>query len=145
MRLVVQRVKQAAVFVDQQLIGQIEKGYLLYVGIHASDTEKNILKVAEKVKNLRIFEDADGKLNLNLSAVNGSILAVSQFTLYGDTKGNNRPSFIEAAKGPYALKLFNLFVHELREHFQVETGMFGEHMEVTSANDGPVTILIDTN
>src|SRR5690554_8004885 len=98
MRVVVQRVKEATVFVNQEIVSHIDKGYLLYIGISDTDTEEIAYKVATKIKNLRIFEDDQEKMNLNLSAVGGSILAVSQFTLYGDTKGNNRPSFIKAQR-----------------------------------------------
>ncbi len=98
MRVVVQRVKEAAVKINHNLVGSIKKGYLLYIGITHEDDMATISKMAEKVKNLRIFEDENQKMNLNLSKVEGEILAISQFTLYGDTKGNNRPSFIKAAR-----------------------------------------------
>jgi D-tyrosyl-tRNA(Tyr) deacylase len=102
-----------------------------------------IKKMAEKVKNLRVFEDENQKMNLNLSKVNGKILAISQFTLYGDTKGNNRPSFIRAARPEHAKPLYDSFVELLKENFDVETGEFQKHMEISSINDGPLTIIIE--
>jgi D-aminoacyl-tRNA deacylase len=143
MRVVCQRVHYAKVFVDQKVVGQIEKGYLLYIGIHINDQVENVLKMAEKIKNLRIFEDVEDKMNLNILKVNGSILAISQFTLYGDTKGNNRPSFINAARPDKANELYELFVLELKKSIHVEKGLFGHKMEVVSSNDGPVTIIIE--
>lgn len=143
MRVIVQRVSQAHVTVEKQIIGQIEKGYLLYVGIHQSDTEEIVKKMAEKIHNLRIFEDELGKMNLNLTQVQGQILAISQFTLYGNTKGNNRPSFTEAGSPEMAERLYELLVAHLRKHHHVEKGLFGAHMMVESINDGPVTIYIE--
>ncbi|AUD63067.1 D-tyrosyl-tRNA(Tyr) deacylase [Tenericutes bacterium MO-XQ] len=143
MRVVVQRVKEASVKIDQSLVGSIKKGYLLYIGITHEDDMSVIKKMAEKVKNLRIFEDENQKMNLNLSKVKGEILAISQFTLYGDTKGNNRPSFIKAARPEHAKPLYEAFVKLLSQDFHVETGEFQEHMEILSINDGPVTIIIE--
>jgi D-tyrosyl-tRNA(Tyr) deacylase len=143
MRVVVQRVKEASVKIDQSLVGSIKKGYLLYIGITHEDDMTVIKKMAEKVKNLRIFEDENQKMNLNLSKVKGEILAISQFTLYGDTKGNNRPSFIKAARPEHAKPLYEAFVKLLSQDFHVETGEFQEHMEISSINDGPVTIIIE--
>ncbi len=143
MRVVVQRVKEASVKIDQSLVGSIKKGYLLYIGITHEDDMTVIKKMAEKVKNLRIFEDENQKMNLNLSKVKGEILAISQFTLYGDTKGNNRPSFIKAARPEHAKPLYEAFVKLLSQEFHVETGEFQEHMEISSINDGPVTIIIE--
>jgi D-tyrosyl-tRNA(Tyr) deacylase len=143
MRVVVQRVKEASVKIDQSLVGSIKKGYLLYIGITHEDDMTVIKKMAEKVKNLRIFEDENQKMNLNLSKVEGEILAISQFTLYGDTKGNNRPSFIKAARPEHAKPLYEAFVKLLSQDFHVETGEFQEHMEISSINDGPVTIIIE--
>ena len=143
MRVVVQRVKQASVKVANEIVGEINQGYLLYVGFQHEDDMNIVKKTAQKVANLRVFEDEQGKLNLNLSKVSGSILAVSQFTLYGDVKGNNRPSFTEAAKPEIANKLYEAFVDMLKQDFHVETGVFQAHMEVSSINDGPVTILIE--
>jgi D-tyrosyl-tRNA(Tyr) deacylase len=143
MRVVVPRVKEASVKIDQSLVGSIKKGYLLYIGITHEDDMTVIKKMAEKVKNLRIFEDENQKMNLNLSKVEGEILAISQFTLYGDTKGNNRPSFIKAARPEHAKPLYEAFVKLLSQDFHVETGEFQEHMEISSINDGPVTIIIE--
>lgn len=143
MRVVVQRVKEAHVKIDGHIVGSIEQGYLLYIGITHEDDMSIIKKMAEKVKNLRVFEDENQKMNLNLSKVNGKILAISQFTLYGDTKGNNRPSFIRAARPEHAKPLYDSFVEMLKENFVVETGEFQEHMEISSINDGPVTIIIE--
>ncbi|MCF7930016.1 MAG: D-tyrosyl-tRNA(Tyr) deacylase [Acholeplasmataceae bacterium] len=143
MRCIVQRVTEAQVIVDQQVVGSIDKGYLIYVGIHQNDDEKTVLKMANKVISLRIFEDENEKMNLNLEQAKGQILSISQFTLYGDTKGNNRPSFIEAAKPDHAMKLYDLFNDYLRDSCHVEKGMFGAHMKIESINDGPVTIIIE--
>lgn len=143
MRCVIQRVSEAKVSVDNQVIGAIKKGYLIYVGIHLLDDEKTVLKMANKVISLRIFEDENEKMNLNLEQVQGEILSISQFTLYGDTKGNNRPSFIEAARPEQAMKLYNLFNEALNESCHVEKGLFGAHMKIESINDGPVTIIVE--
>jgi D-tyrosyl-tRNA(Tyr) deacylase len=143
MRVIVQRVKKASVEVKNQEIAKISKGYLLYIGISDTDDEKIVEKTATKVKNLRIFEDENQKLNLNLKQVNGSILAVSQFTLYGDTKGNNRPSFIRAARPEVAKPLYESFIAHLKEEFDVKSGIFQEDMDILSVNDGPVTIIIE--
>lgn len=143
MRCVVQRVSRAQVIVDHQVIGSIDKGYLIYVGIHQSDDEKTVSKMANKLISLRIFEDENEKMNLNLEQVKGQILSISQFTLYGDTKGNNRPSFIEAAKPDQAMKLYDLLNQKLSDSCHVEKGMFGAHMHIESINDGPVTIIIE--
>lgn len=145
MRVIVQRVKEASVKVNHNLISFINKGYLIYVGITFTDDEKIVRKTADKIKNLRIFEDDQQKMNLNLKQVGGSILAVSQFTLYGDTKGNNRPSFTKAARPEVAQPLYELFVELLKEDFNVKTGIFQENMDVTSVNDGPVTIMIEND
>ncbi len=145
MRIVCQRVKEASVKVDEQVVGQIKKGYLLYVGIHVDDQIDIVKKMAEKIHNLRIFEDDEGKMNLNLSQIGGDILAISQFTLYGDTKGNNRPSFISAARPEHANALYERLILELSKHHHVEKGVFGAHMEIHSINDGPVTIIVEMN
>jgi len=143
MRVVCQRVKSAQVKVENQIVGKISKGYLLYIGFHINDSIDEVKKMATKVSKLRVFEDEQGKLNLNLSQVSGEILAVSQFTLYGDVKGNHRPSFTEACRPEQANSLYEAFVHELQNEFHVEKGVFQAHMEVESINDGPVTILIE--
>jgi D-tyrosyl-tRNA(Tyr) deacylase len=143
MRVVVQRVLKAAVFIEEEVVGKIDKGYLLYIGISVKDDEKTAIKMAEKIHNLRVFEDENEKMNLNLNQVEGSILSISQFTLYGDTKGNNRPSFIEAARPEQANPLYELLNKELEKHHRVEKGIFGSHMKISSVNDGPVTIVIE--
>jgi D-aminoacyl-tRNA deacylase len=143
MKVIVQRVKEAAVTVDNKVISSIDQGFLLYIGITHTDDEYIVRKTAQKIKNLRIFEDENGKMNLDIKKVGGSILAVSQFTLYGDTKGNNRPSFINAARPEEAMPLYQLFIKVLKEDFNVETGVFQEHMEISSINDGPVTIIVE--
>lgn len=143
MRVIVQRVSRASVRVAGEIVGHIEKGYLLLIGIHEHDTFEQARKMAEKIHNLRIFEDEQGKMNLNLASVEGSILAISQFTLYGNTKGNNRPSFIEAARPEIAEPIYDFLCHELKAFHPVEKGIFGAHMDVELVNDGPVTILIE--
>jgi len=143
MRCVIERVSHAKVEVSGNVVGLIKKGFLIYVGIHHLDDEKIVLKMAQKVLALRIFEDSAQKMNLNLKQVEGQILSISQFTLYGDTKGNNRPSFIEAAKPDLAKNLYDLFNQELSKSCIVEKGIFGAHMEISALNDGPVTIIIE--
>jgi D-tyrosyl-tRNA(Tyr) deacylase len=143
MRAVIQRVSKASVKVDQKVIGKIEKGYLIYLGIHENDTKEQVEKMSNKIHHLRVFEDENGKMNLNLTQVNGSILLISQFTLYGDTKGNNRPSFIEAARPEVANPLYELMYKQLSQFHLVEKGIFGANMKVESINDGPVTIIIE--
>ena len=144
MRLVIQRVKHAKMSVNEKIVGQINHGFLIYVGIHIEDTEQEVIKFAHKVHQLRVFEDQEGKMNLDISKVNGEILAISQFTLYGDTKRGNRPSFIEAARPEQANQLYELFCQELNHKIHVEKGVFGSHMMIESINDGPVTILMDS-
>lgn len=145
MRIVVQRVSSAGVVVDGEAVGSISHGLLLLCGMHGSDTSKELQWMADKVVNLRIFEDDQGKMNLSVLDVGGGILAVSQFTLYGDCSRGRRPSFIEAAPPEQADKLYREFVGLLRERVErVETGVFQAHMEVSLVNDGPVTILLDT-
>lgn len=143
MRVIVQRVKEASVKVDQKEVAAISKGYLLYIGICDTDHINIVEKAATKVKNLRIFEDENHKMNLSLKQVKGSILAVSQFTLYGDTKGNNRPSFIRAARPEIAKPLYESFIAQLKQDFDVKSGIFQEDMDILSVNDGPVTIIIE--
>ena len=143
MRVIVQRVSEASVKVDNNIVGHIQKGYLVYVGIHEQDEKDQVIKMANKVHNLRIFEDEQGKMNLDLAHVKGDILAISQFTLYGDTKGNNRPSFVLAARPEKAKALYDLFCSELSKYHHVEQGVFQAHMQVSSINDGPVTIQIE--
>lgn len=143
MRAVVQRVLEASVSIGGKIVGSIGKGYLVYLGVHVDDQKENVQKMAQKIHNLRVFEDEQGKMNLSLNQVNGSILAISQFTLHGDTKGNNRPSFINAARPEVAEPLYELFLSELSVDHHVEKGVFGADMKVSSINDGPVTIIIE--
>ncbi len=143
MRAVIQRVKEASVSVDKTCVGAIEKGYLIYLGITHHDTPEIAKKLAEKIIKLRVFEDDLGKLNLSINQVNGKILVVSQFTLYGDAKNNNRPSFIKAAPAELAIGLYETFINHLKTSCHVETGVFLKHMAVSSINDGPVTIFIE--
>lgn len=144
MRLVVQRVKEAQVIIDNKEYSSIKQGFLVYLGITHTDTLEDVIKYADKVKKLRVFSDSEGKMNLNIDAVGGEFLVVSQFTLYGTTKGYNRPSFIEAAKPEHGEKLYNLFVEKINESHRCKTGIFGADMNIVSINDGPVTILIDS-
>ena len=144
MRAVIQRVSRAKVSVGGEKVGEIKKGFLLLLGIHRDDDEAKISKLADKIEKLRIFEDKEGKMNLALKDVSGEILVVSQFTLYGDTEGNNRPSFIEAARPEKALPFYEKLVRLLAEKgLKVETGRFGSHMELDFINDGPTTIIIE--
>lgn len=146
MRVVVQRVKEARVEVDQEVKGQIEAGFLLLVGIAKTDQKEDILWMAKKIAHLRVFEDENQKLNLSLLDKKHPVLSVSQFTLYGDTKRGNRPSFTEAASGDEAIRLFELFNQSLRQYgIHVESGVFGAYMDVHLVNDGPVTIIIDSD
>ena len=143
MRAVVTRVTSASVTIDGVVNGAIEKGYLVLLGVGPEDTEAVCDKLADKICNLRVFEDENGKMNLNLEQVGGSILVVSQFTLYADTS-SRRPGFTGAAKPPVAIPLYERFMEQCRRHgFHVEHGEFGADMKVASVNDGPVTILYE--
>lgn len=145
MRCVVQRVKEASVTVAGEVVGKIGPGYMVLIGVSVEDTEKDVRYMADKVPNLRIFEDAEDKMNLSLKDVGGEILAVSQFTLYGDARGGRRPSFITAARPEAANELYEQLVASWREQgIHVETGRFRTHMEVGLVNDGPVTLLLDS-
>lgn len=146
MRVVVQRARQAKVTVDGKVTGAIEHGLMLLVGITHEDTVKDLEYCAKKVANLRIFEDEQGKMNLSIKEVGGSILSISQFTLYGETKKGNRPSFIEAARPEDAEPLYHQFNQILRETYeiQVETGIFGAMMDVSFTNNGPVTLIVES-
>ena len=145
MRAVVTRVSSASVTADGVLTGEIGKGFLVLLGVGPDDTPAIAEKLADKVLGLRVFEDENGKMNLNLASVGGSLLVVSQFTLYADLK-SRRPGFTGAAKPETAVPLYELFVNTCRKAgFRTETGVFGAHMEVASLNDGPVTLLLDTD
>ena len=143
MKAVVTRVSSASVTIDGKIEGAIEKGYLVLLGVGPDDTEAVCDKLAEKICNLRVFEDENGKTNLNLEQVGGSLLVISQFTLYADTS-SRRPGFSGAAKPGLAIPLYERFMEKCRERgFPVEHGQFGADMKVASVNDGPVTILYD--
>ena len=144
MKAVVTRVSSASVTIDGNVEGAIEKGYLVLLGVGPDDTEAICDKLAEKICNLRVFKDENGKMNLNLEQVGGSLLVISQFTLYADTS-SRRPGFSGAAKPDKAIPLYERFMEKCREKgFTVEHGQFGADMKVASVNDGPVTLLLDT-
>lgn len=146
MRAVIQRVSRAKVSVDGEITGEIGKGILVLLGVSHDDSEKEAVYLLEKTLNLRIFEDADGKMNLSLLDVKGDLLVVSQFTLYGDARKGRRPSFIKAAAPERANELYEFFVSEARKQIaKVATGRFQAMMDVELVNDGPVTILIDSD
>ena len=145
MKFVIQRVKQASVKVEGSVIGEIEKGYLVLIGVSDKDTEAVADKMVKKMIGLRIFEDAEGKTNLSLADVGGSLLLVSQFTLYANCKKGNRPSFIEAGAPDKANQLYEYIIEESKKSVSVvQTGRFGAEMEVSLINDGPFTILLDS-
>ena len=144
MKFVIQRVTHAKVEVEQKIIGSIQNGYLVLIGIAEDDNEEIADKLVKKLLGLRIFADENGKTNLSLKDVNGSLLLVSQFTLYADCSGGNRPSFVNAAKPDLANELYEYFVKKSKENIPVvQTGVFGAHMEVSLINNGPVTIELE--
>ena len=143
MRVLVQRSGKASVEVDEKKIGKIDEGLVLLVGFTEGDTIKEIEYLAKKVVNLRIFPDEDGVMNKSILDYGGSILSISQFTLYADTKKGNRPSYIAALRGEESSKLYDLFNEELRKYVSVETGKFGADMIVSITNIGPTTILLE--
>lgn len=146
MRIVLQRVNHGNVVVEDKEIGKIAKGYVLLVGVAEGDTEKEADYLAKKISQLRIFEDENEKMNLDIHQVGGSILSISQFTLLADTKKGNRPSFIKSAHPDEALKLYHYFNQQLRNYeLEVSEGEFGAHMLINLENDGPVTIFFDTD
>jgi len=145
MKVVIQRVSIADVKVEGKIIGEIENGLLLLVGVTHEDTSDDIDYLVKKIINMRIFEDENGKMNISLLQKGYDILSISQFTLYSDTRKGNRPSFIEAARPEQAKSLYDEFNEKLRrENIKVETGIFGAMMEVSLINNGPVTIIIDS-
>ena len=145
MRSVVQRVSRAKVTVRDQTTGEIDRGLLVLLGVTHRDDNKDAEYLVDKIVRLRIFEDADGKMNLSLADINGEMLVVSQFTLYGDTRRGRRPSFIAASDQEHAMRWYNYFVAKSRESVRkVATGWFGEMMDVELVNDGPVTIILDS-
>lgn len=144
MKLLLQRVKQAAVKVDGTLVGQIGQGLLLFFGVAPDDTAEQLVKLADKVINLRLFADKQGKMNLDVRQVGGSLLLVSQFTLYADCRRGRRPDFTGAAAGPLANGLYEEFTRLLKATgVPVQTGIFGADMQVELVNDGPVTIMLE--
>lgn len=146
MRAVVQRVDRAKVTVDGNIAGEISQGLMVLVGVVEGDTEKDAQYLADKVTGLRIFEDEAGKMNLSIKDIGGEILSISQFTLYGDCRKGKRPSFDKAAKPETAIVLYEKFNELCRQQdIKVETGIFGAHMLVELANNGPVTILLDSS
>ncbi len=145
MRAVLTRVSSASVTIDNETVGSIGQGYLVLLGVAPEDTEAQARKIAEKICRLRVFTDENGKMNLDLATVGGSMLIISQFTLYADVK-SRRPGFTGAARPDIAIPLYELVIDECRRAgFRVETGRFGADMKVASVNDGPVTILFDTD
>jgi D-tyrosyl-tRNA(Tyr) deacylase len=144
LRTVLQRVARARVTIDGRLAGTIGRGYCLLVGFTHSDTADQVTWMADKIAGLRIFADAEDKMNLSLGEVEGSVLVVSQFTLYGDSSKGRRPSFVDAARPETAIPLYERFITELRSRgLQVETGEFGAMMQVELVNDGPVTLVLE--
>lgn len=146
MRFVIQRVTQASVTIEGNIAGKIGKGYLVLIGVAESDTKETADKMIRKMLGLRIFEDENGKTNISLSDVDGGLLLVSQFTLYADCKKGNRPSFVKAGKPDMAKEMYEYIVSKCKEQVEkVETGSFGADMKVELLNDGPFTILLDSD
>ena len=144
MKVVVQRSKSSNVIVDGKIVGEIDKGLVVLVGFTYGDDIKDIDYIIDKIVNLRIFDDNDGVMNKSVLDINGSILSISQFTLYADTKKGRRPSYVNALKSNDAEILYNLFNEKLKEKINVETGIFGSDMRVNITNDGPVTIVMES-
>ena len=144
MKVIVQRCKQAKCIIDGNCVGEIDKGYMLLVGFTHDDSITNINKMVKKIANLRIFEDEEGKMNKNIHQIGGSILSISQFTLYANTNEGNRPSFVNAMNASKAKELYQIFNDSLRnENIKVECGVFGASMQIDFVNDGPVTIILE--
>lgn len=144
MRLLIQRVKSASVTVESKIIGKINKGFLVLLGVTHNDTKEEVDYLVKKLCNLRVFEDENGKMNLSIKNIDGELLIVSQFTLYADTSSGNRPSFINAAKPNKANEVYEYFIKRCKEeNIKTETGIFGADMQVELLNDGPVTILLE--
>ncbi len=145
MRAVIQRVSQAKVVVDDNTVGQINRGFMILLGVHEQDTQADVDYLVGKISKLRVFEDDQQKMNRSIMDVGGEILSISQFTLFADTKKGNRPSFVQAAKPDTAIPLYEAFNEGLRQvGIPVETGIFGADMKCHLVNDGPVTIIIDS-
>lgn len=144
MKLVVQRVKNANVSIENNIVGKINQGFVVLLGVSNEDTKENADYLVKKLLNLRVFSDNDDKMNLSIKDIEGELLIVSQFTLYANCKKENRPSFIEAAKPEHAKPLYEYFINECRkENLNVQTGEFGADMQIELINDGPVTILLE--
>jgi D-tyrosyl-tRNA(Tyr) deacylase len=146
MLAVIQRVSQASLHIDGTLYSSIQQGFLVLLGLHVDDTPEDVTYLAGKVAGLRIFSDEEGKMNLDLKAVSGELLLVSQFTLYAATRKGNRPSFLESARPEQAIPLYELMITSLSERLgkEIQTGVFGADMQINLTNDGPVTIIIDS-
>ena len=144
MKAVIQRVKSSSVSVDGKLINKIDKGFNILLGINVNDTHEDLDYLVRKILNLRIFDDENGVMNKSIQDVNGEILSISQFTLQASTKDGNRPSYINAMRGEEAIKLYEEFNTKLNETIKTYSGVFGADMEVNIVNDGPVTIIIDS-
>lgn len=144
MKAVIQRVSHAACMVDQEMTGEIGRGYMILVGFCKDDNEKTVQNMVEKIVRLRIFEDENGKMNRSILEVNGAVLSISQFTLYANAKKGNRPSFIEAAKPDISRPLYEMFNEKLAHYVPVQTGIFGADMKISLVNDGPVTLCLDS-
>ncbi len=146
MRFIIQRVNRASVTVEEKITGEIARGFLVFIGICKEDTKETADKMLKKLLHMRIFEDSDGKTNLSLNDVGGSLLLVSQFTLYADCKKGNRPSFIHAASAELANELYEYSIAQCRlAGYPVETGIFGADMKIDLENDGPFTIILDSD
>jgi len=146
MKIVIQRVLSASVLIQQGTVSEIQRGFLVLLGIHNDDTKQDVEYLVKKLMNLRVFPDESGKMNLSLTDIDGQILLVSQFTLYADTKRGNRPSFIESATPDKAVPLYQLFIELLTRLMgqKIKTGVFGADMQISLVNDGPVTVIIDS-
>ena len=145
MRAIIQKVTEASVVVDKEKVSEIGPGFMVLLGVKDTDDKEDLAYIKKKISKLRIFEDDDEKMNLSIKDVRGEILVVSQFTLYGDARKGNRPSFTESAKAEKAKEYYEILIDELREEgFNVKTGVFQTHMQVSLVNDGPVTIILDS-
>ena len=144
MKAVIQRVKKAQVSVGEEIVGSIQVGFLILLGITHDDTEEDVTWLVQKIEKLRVFSDDQGAMNLDLNAVNGAVLVVSQVTLCANYKKGNRPSFINAAHPDHAKPLYQLFIEKMQTSIPTQQGIFGADMQITLQNDGPVTILMDT-
>lgn len=146
MRAVIQRVSNASVSVNNEIVSSIQKGFVILLGIEMNDTDADVLYLSNKIFKLRVFEDENDKMNKSISDVNGDLLLISQFTLYADTEKGNRPSFIRAARPEQAIPLYEQMISEMELLLgkKISTGVFGAHMHVQLINDGPVTIIIDS-